>query len=133
MKTNSPLFGAALIAVSAASFGAMAIFARAAYASGANVSGVLWVRFALAGALLAAMTVAMGRRFPRGRQLAVAAAMGGIGYVGQAMAYFSALNYASAGLVALLLYLYPVLVTLLAALFLGEHLTWRKGALLALS
>jgi drug/metabolite transporter (DMT)-like permease len=133
MKTNSPLFGAALIAVSAASFGAMAIFARAAYASGANVSGVLWVRFTLAGALLAAMTLLSGRRFPRGRQLAVAAAMGGIGYVGQAMAYFSALNYASAGLVALLLYLYPVLVTVLAALFLGEHMSWRKAALLTLS
>lgn len=111
----------------------MAIFARAAYASGANVSGILWVRFTLAGVLLAAMTMASGRRFPRGRQLAVAAAMGGIGYVGQAMAYFSALNHASAGLVALLLYLYPVLVTLLAAVFLGEHLDWRKGALLALS
>lgn len=111
----------------------MAIFARAAYDSGANVSGVLWVRFTLAGLLLTAIMLLSGRRFPRGRQLWVAAAMGGIGYVGQAMAYFSALEHASAGMVALLLYLYPVLVAVLAALFLGEAMSWRKAALLALS
>jgi drug/metabolite transporter (DMT)-like permease len=127
------LLGVVLIAVSAASFGAMAIFARFAYDSGANVSGVLWVRFTLAGLFLSIVLLGTGRRFPRGRQLAVAAGMGGIGYVGQALAYFSALQHASAGLVALLLYLYPVLVSLLAAVFLGESLTWRKMALLGLS
>jgi len=36
------------------------------------------------------------------------------------MAYFSALEHASAGLVALLLYLYPVVTIVLAAGFLGE-------------
>lgn len=133
MKTPSPLAGAALVAVSAAAFGSMAIFARAAYASGANVSGVLWVRFALAGFLLLVLTPLAGHRFPRGRQLAVAAGMGAVGYVSQALAYFSALKFASAGLVALLLYLYPVLVALLAAAFLGERLNWRKAALLGLS
>lgn len=111
----------------------MPIFTRAAYASGANVSGVLLVRFALAGAVLALVMIATGRSFPRGRELLVAVAMGGVGYVGQALSYFTALQHASAGLVALLLYLYPVLVSLLAAVFLGEHLTWRKAALLAVS
>lgn len=132
-EKKEQVFGSALIALSAAAFGAMAIFARAAYASGANVSGVLLVRFSLAGAVLALVMVATGRRFPRGRELAVAAAMGGIGYVGQALSYFTALQHASAGLVALLLYLYPVLVSLLAAVFLGERLTWRKAGLLAVS
>ena len=47
--------------------------------------------------------------------------------------YFSALNYASAGLVALLLYAYPTLVCLLAAAFLREPLTRRVLALLAMS
>lgn len=133
MKSNPTFVGVALIAVSAASFGAMAIFARSAYASGADIVGILWVRFVLAGLILLVATLATGHRFPRGRQLAAAAAMGGIGYVGQAMAYFSALEHASAGLVALLLYLYPMLVSVLAALFLGDRMTWRKAALLALS
>jgi drug/metabolite transporter (DMT)-like permease len=132
-ENKERIFGSGLIALSAAAFGAMPIFTRAAYASGANVSGVLLVRFALAGAVLALVMIATGRSFPRGRELLVAVAMGGVGYVGQALGYFTALQHASAGLVALLLYLYPVLVSLLAAVFLGEHLTWRKAALLAVS
>jgi drug/metabolite transporter (DMT)-like permease len=59
--------------------------------------------------------------------------MGAIGYVGQALCYFTALNYASAGLVALLLYAYPTLVCLLAAAFLGERLTRGRLVLLAAS
>lgn len=56
--------------------------------------------------------------------------MGGIGYAGQSFAFFTALHYAPASLVALLLYLYPMFVTVLAAVFLHERLT--PAALLAL-
>jgi drug/metabolite transporter (DMT)-like permease len=125
--------GLALIAVSATAFGAMAIFARYAYSGGADVLGVLLLRFSIAGALLAAIMIATGRRWPRGRTLLVAIGMGAIGYVGQSVSYFAALNHASAGLVALLLYAYPTLVCVLAAIFLREHLTPRRVLLLGLS
>jgi drug/metabolite transporter (DMT)-like permease len=125
--------GIALIVVSACAFGAMAIFARFAYAGGANVSGVLSARFAIAGILLAVLMLATKRQWPRGRALAVALGMGAIGYAGQSALFFAALNHASAGLVALLLYAYPTLVVLLSAAFLGERLTVAKGALLAVS
>jgi drug/metabolite transporter (DMT)-like permease len=111
----------------------MAIFARFAYAAGANVTGVLAARFAIAGALLAGVMVATGRPWPRGRPLAVAAGMGAVGYAGQAACFFAALNHASAGLVALLLYAYPTLVVLLSAAFLHERLTAARLALLAAS
>ncbi len=111
----------------------MAIFARGAFASGANVPGLLAGRFALAGLLLAAVMLATGRPFPRGRPLLVAIGMGGIGYVGQAACFFNALHYASSGLVALLLYVYPTLVVVLSAIFLREKLTGAKLALLAAS
>jgi drug/metabolite transporter (DMT)-like permease len=111
----------------------MAIFARFAYAGGADVLGVLISRFTVAGGVLALVMVATRRPWPRGRALAVAIGMGAIGYVGQAVCYFAALNYASAGLVALLLYAYPTLVCLLAAAFLGERLTRRRVALLVAS
>jgi drug/metabolite transporter (DMT)-like permease len=111
----------------------MAIFARAAYAGGADVLGVLIVRFAAAGAILAAIMLATRRPWLRGRPLLAAILMGAIGYVGQALCYFTALNYASAGLVALLLYAYPTLVCLLAAAFLGERLTRGRLVLLAAS
>ncbi len=125
--------GIAYIVVSACAFGAMAIFARLAYAKGADVTGLLAVRFALAGAILAAILVATGRPWPRGRALRVAIGMGAIGYVGQAACFFAALGHASAGLVALLLYIYPTLVVLLSAAFLGERITALKGALLLAS
>jgi drug/metabolite transporter (DMT)-like permease len=49
------------------------------------------------------------------------------------MAYLTALRYASAGLVALLLSLYPAIVALLAALFLREPISRRKGLALLLA
>lgn len=115
--------GAILVAISAAAFGGLAIFARFAYASGADVTAVLFLRFAIAALAMSAYLALTRRRWPRGRNLAILAAMGGIGYVGQSFSYFTALNHASAGLVALLLYLYPFLVTILGALFLGHRLT----------
>lgn len=117
------LAGALYVTVSAMSFGAMAIFARFAYSSGADVVSVLFLRFVIAAALMTVVMIATRRRWPSGRNLAILAAMGGIGYVAQSLSFFAALNYASAGLVALLLYLYPFLVTILGALFLREKLT----------
>ena len=111
----------------------MAIFARFAYEGGADVLGVLIARFAIAGSILALLMLATRRPWPRGRALAVAIGMGAVGYVGQAVCYFAALNHASAGLVALLLYAYPTLVCILAAIFLRERLTARTLALLAAS
>jgi drug/metabolite transporter (DMT)-like permease len=111
----------------------MAIFARFAYAAGADVHGLLLARFAIAAALLTLLMLVTRRAWPRGRTLAIAILMGAVGYVGQALCYFSALNHASAGLVALLLYAYPTLVCLLAAAFLHEKLTARRIVLLAVS
>lgn len=125
--------GVAFIVASACAFGALGIFARFAYAGGTNVTGLLAVRFVIAASVLTVLMLALRRPWPRGRVLAVALGMGAIGYVGQSLSYFSALNYAAVGLVGLLLYAYPTLVCLLSAIFLGERLTARKIALLAAS
>ncbi len=53
--------------------------------------------------------------------------------MGESLAYFTALTMASAGLVALLLYIYPALVTALSAVFLKEHLTTVKIVALLLT
>ncbi|MFN3883560.1 MAG: DMT family transporter [Rhodocyclaceae bacterium] len=108
--------GVAWIVISAIGFGAMAIFAKIAYAAGVTLATMLFLRFLIAGLLLASWGVSQGKPWPRGRDLLWVTAMGAVGYVGQAFCYFSALKYASAGLVSLLLYLYPAIVTLMAAL-----------------
>ncbi|WP_287495977.1 DMT family transporter [Pandoraea sp. CB10b_02] len=126
--------GVALIAVSASAFGAMAIFARAAAASGADLFAMLLFRFFVASVLLLIWCRVQRVPLPSRRQALGIALMGGIGYVGQSLCFFGALQYAQASLVALLLYLYPVFVTILAAIFLHERLTPVKlGALVLCS
>ncbi len=93
----------------------MAILAKLAYRDGVTLSSMLFLRFSLAGAVLAAWGQLHGMAWPRGRDLLWLVAMGGLGYVGQAYCYFAALRYASAGMVGLLLYLYPAIVVLLSA------------------
>jgi drug/metabolite transporter (DMT)-like permease len=107
--------GALWILSSAAAFGALAIFARYAFAHGMTVPTLLFLRFAIAGAVMACYMLVTRAHWPRGRVLATLLLMGGVGYVGQSWCYFTALQHASAGLTALLLYLYPVIVTLLMA------------------
>ena len=126
------LRGALFVALSASAFGAMPIFGRYAYAGGADVLGLLTLRFLIGGGILAAVACRRGVAWPCGRTLWGIAAMGALGYVGQSLCYFIALQHAQASLVALLLYLYPAFVTLLAALWLGERLTLMKGAALVL-
>jgi drug/metabolite transporter (DMT)-like permease len=115
--------GAVFVAASALSFGAMPIFARAAYADGVDARTLLLLRFSIAGALLWAIVLWRRAPIPRGRALWTLAAMGGIGYAGQSFSYFTALTLASAGLVALLLYLYPALVALIARVALRHPLS----------
>jgi drug/metabolite transporter (DMT)-like permease len=122
--------GALLVAASAAAFGAMPIFARLAYAAGVDLYGILVPRFALGAAVLAAIALAPGARWPRGRTALTLLAMGALGYTGQSFLYFSALNHADASLVALLLYSFPFIVAVLAALFLGERLDGARIAAL---
>jgi drug/metabolite transporter (DMT)-like permease len=99
------------VLVSAVSFGAMAVFAKLAYRAGADVHGVLLVRFTIASLALVIVMVIRSTPWPRGRDLRVLLAMGAIGYVGQSLAYFTALTRIPAGLVAVVFYTYPVLVT----------------------
>lgn len=123
-----PLAGILCVAISAAAFGALPIFIKIAYAAGAETIAVLALRFSLAALLMSTLMLVRRQRWPRGRNLLTLIAMGGLGYVGQSFCFFSALNHASAGLVSLLLYLYPALVTVLGALFLQQPLSRMKMA-----
>jgi drug/metabolite transporter (DMT)-like permease len=125
--------GIAFIVASALAFGAMAIMARAAYADGVDTRTLLALRFAIAAACLFAIARIRGVAMPRGRELAAVAMLGGIGYGAQAGSFFTALTLAPAGLVALLLYLHPALVAVLAAVFLRERLSTTKLVALAIA
>ncbi len=127
------LAGIVLIAISAASFGTLAIFGRYAYAEGVDTFTLLFLRFGLAASFMTLILILRREPFPRGRTLAQLIGMGAIGYVGQSFLYMTAIRYASAGLVALLLYLYPFFVAILSMTFLRETLTRAKIIALVLA
>lgn len=120
------LTGILLIAISAASFGTLAIFGRLLYADGLDTFSMMFLRFSFAAAIMTAILLARREKFPTGKFLLALIGMGAIGYVGQSFSYLSAIKYASAGLVALLLYLYPMFVFILSAIFLHEKITWLR-------
>lgn len=121
-----------LVLLSALGFGSIGMFAKIAYASGASPSALLALRFLLAVAMLAPLVWAKRLTLPRGRTLAGYMLMGVL-YTAQAQSYFNALMYASSGLVGLLLYIYPVLVTILAVLLGWEKLDRRMLILMTLA
>lgn len=127
------LTGILLIAISAASFGTLAIFGRFLYADGMDTFSMLFLRFGFAALLMTVILLLRNEHFPRGRVLWQLIGMGALGYVGQSFSYLSAIKYASAGLVALLLYLYPVFVFVLSLVVLGEKVSWLKVLALILA
>lgn len=127
------LTGIILIAISAASFGTLAIFGRFAYAEGMDTFTVLFLRFGLSASFMTLILILRKEPFPRGKVLAQLIGMGGLGYGLQSFLYMTAIKYASAGLVALLLYLYPFFVAILSMIFLKERLTRVKSIALILA
>jgi drug/metabolite transporter (DMT)-like permease len=125
---RTPVAGAALCLVSAAGFGAMAIFGKLAYDAGVAVLTLLLIRFVLGGlifgGLIAARPQLRARRVTR-RAVLFGLWLGGIGYATQAGLFFGALERLDASLLALLLYTYPAWVTL-AAFALGRERPNRK-------
>ena len=92
--------GILLIAISAASFGTLAIFGRLLYAEGLDTFTMLFLRFGFATLLMAAILLVRRERVPRGKVLLQLIGMGALGYVGQSFSYLSAIKYASAGLMS---------------------------------
>jgi len=131
IRTMQYLIGVFLILISGISFGAAAIFARFAYEAGTDPITLLFLRFGIASIGMILMMLVRRLPLPRGQILLGLVLMGALGYVGQSFCYFTALTLVSAGLVALLLYLYPAIVTVLAMLILKDPISkWKTLALL---
>jgi drug/metabolite transporter (DMT)-like permease len=123
--------GALFCLASAAAFGAMGVFGKLAYDEGANVGTLLATRFVLAAALFWAFAVCTGaardlRALSR-RDVGIALALGAVGYGAQAGGYFAALERLDASLLSLLIYTFPVIVTV-TAIALGREPASRRTA-----
>lgn len=126
--------GVILVMISAAGFGLMGIFAKYAYAVNVNVVTVLSFRFLIAAVIMWSVLL-IKRENPRvgGKQLLALAALGILGYAVMASFYFNSVKLIPASITAIILYTYPVIVTLLSAWIYKEAITRYKAISLLIS
>ena len=132
-----PPAGTLFCLASAAAFGAMGIFGKLAYDEGATVGTLLATRFVLAAALFWLFVVCAGgvrdlRALSR-RDVGIAVALGAVGYGAQAVGYFAALERLDASLLSLLVYTFPVMVTVTAVALGREPASRRTAVALAIA
>lgn len=113
--------GLALLALSTVAYGVLPILGKVAYAAGVEPIPLLAWRYAIAALLVLALV--RGPRPPLRERLRLWA-IGSV-FVFNSIAYFRALERIPASVTALVLYTYPVIVALLAALVGVERLTPR--------
>jgi len=123
------LLGVALAAASACGYGSGALFAKSVYGAGIDWLALLFWRFLIGGALVWAWALlardnrAALRALPRRRTFALL----GLGafFVGNASTYYASLQFVSASLAALIVYIYPALVAALSIRW-GHGLQGRR-------
>ncbi len=131
------LAGVALVTFSAIAFSAKAIIVKLAYRHGVDAITLLALRMAFAAPFYAAVAAWAGRG---GQGLAIPAAdwraivaLGLLGYYLASLFDFLGLQYITAALERLVLFLYPTFVVLISAALYGRRITGRDIAALALS
>jgi drug/metabolite transporter (DMT)-like permease len=117
------------VVLSAAGYGFIGIFGKRAFAAGLAPGEFLTLRFAIASAALWAFMLVARRRdlAVTRRQLAACAALGVFGYALFTTLYFHALRGLSASLTSLILYTFPVIVTVAAWALFKEPIGWRRA------
>lgn len=107
--------GVIAILISTLGFALYPIFGKVVFAGGASLATVLFFRFAIGALAFWALLIwREGFTHLTKRNLFALWLLGGIGYAGQAGLYLSAVKLIPTSMAALLLYVYPILVTLLA-------------------
>lgn len=127
--------GYLLAAVAAVLWATLGILGKFLYRYGADPLTVVTLRAMIAFATLAVVLAVVDRRLLRLRRRDVPffALYGLVGITVNYACYFYALRWTTVTTAVILLYTYPALVALLAALFLGERLNWMKVLVLGLT
>lgn len=127
-RQNEPIgFGILLILISTLGFSIYPILGKYVFAGGAGLSTVLFIRFTIA-ALFFWLITLWREGFPQLtlRTWLTLWGMGGIGYSLMAGLYLTSVRFIPASLAALLLYAYPIIVTVLAVLTNQEKFSGLK-------
>lgn len=128
---DSERTGLMLVFLSAVGFGTLGIFGIYAQRAALSIPTVLVFRFLFATIVVWAFLAWRGRlALLHGRALLIALGLGAFGYATQSGLYFVGLEFMTAGMVAIVLYTYPVFVVILAVALIGERVS--RSMLIAL-
>ena len=127
----SNLKGYLFAAIAAASYGTNPIFAIPLYREGISVTSVLFMRYAMAVAIMFVVTMIKSpKAFVIKPKYVGLLAFMGILMVLSSIALFESYKYLSAGIASTLLFFYPVMVAIIMAIFYKERLTKKSWACL---
>ena len=118
-KTKGYLLGA----IAAATYGMNPLFALPLYKNGMDSTSVLFFRYLFAMAILGIMIKARGRTFRIVRKEVVPLIVMGLLVALSSLTLFLSYNYMAAGIASTILFVYPILVALIMALFFKEKIT----------
>lgn len=109
--------------IAAATYGMNPLFALPLYKDGMNPDSVLFFRYALAIPIMALMIKARGRSFKVHPKEVLPLALMGMLMALSSLTLFLSYNYMDAGIASTLLFVYPIMVAVIMALFFREKLT----------
>ncbi len=119
-KAKGYIYGA----IAAATYGMNPLFALPLYENGMNANSVLFFRYLFAIPILAIMIKSRGRNFTIHRADLLPLSVMGLLVAISSLALFLSYNYMDAGVASTILFVYPIMVAVIMALFFKEKITW---------
>lgn len=110
--------------IAAATYGMNPLFALPLYENGMNANSVLFFRYLFAIPILVIMIKSRGRNFTIHRADLLPLSVMGLLVAISSLALFLSYNYMDAGVASTILFVYPIMVAVIMALFFKEKITW---------
>lgn len=130
---NAKIKGSICGIASAITYGLNPLGALNLYGGGVNVDSVIFYRYGLAMIMLAGVMLLQKKSFAIGRRELVICFLLGFIFAISSIALFSSFHYMEAGMACTLLFIYPVMVAVIMALFFKERITFAAGLAIAMA
>ena len=114
--------------IAATTYGLNPLFALPLYKSGMDPDSVLFFRYLFAIPILGIMLKARGRSFKVRRKNVFQLIVMGLLVAVSSLTLFQSYNYMEAGIASTLLFVYPIMVAVIMAIFFREHITAQTAS-----
>ena len=130
---NAKIKGSICGIASAITYGLNPLGALNLYSDGVNVDSVIFYRYGLAMIVLGGAMLLQKHPFAIGRRELAICFLLGVIFALSSIALFSSFHYMEAGVACTLLFIYPVMVAVIMALFFKEKVTFAAGLAIAMA